>query len=137
MCSFFTCSAEFQSIVDVSLKTVVDELMQDVKVRPGGSNLSGVPLAKLLPQITQMGPLLLEEPSKNRFIHIIRNLPVVEVFFTLLYANMPPSQAGELYFYVKVICSFDGCMNVKDSFLKSFNTLSKITKDVKIVEWKL
>lgn len=84
-------SAEFQSIVDVSLKTVVDELMQDMKVRPGGSNLSGVPLAKLLPQIAQMGPLLLEEPGKNRFIHIIRNLPVVEVFFTLLYANMPPS----------------------------------------------
>jgi len=29
------------------------------------------------------------EPSKNRFLQIIRDLPEVKLFFTLLYANMP------------------------------------------------
>lgn len=55
----------------------------------GGSVMSGIPLAKLLPQIAQMCPLLFEEPSKNQFIQVIKNLPEVELFFTLLYANMP------------------------------------------------
>lgn len=85
-------SSEFGSIVDISLKTVVDALMEDIKVEPGENNLlTGVPLAKLLPQVAGFGPLLLEEPSQNRFIQIIRNIPQVEVFFTLLYANMPSS----------------------------------------------
>ena len=55
----------------------------------GGSVTTGLPLARVLPQIAQMCPLLLEEPSKNQFIKIIRNIPEVEPFFTLLYANMP------------------------------------------------
>ncbi|THG13345.1 hypothetical protein TEA_026143 [Camellia sinensis var. sinensis] len=85
-------SAEFGNVVDISLKTVVDELMEDIKVQLGEGNLSsGMPLAKLLPRIAQFSPLLLEEPSKNRFIQIIRNIAEVELFFTLLYANMPTS----------------------------------------------
>lgn len=85
-------SAEFGNVVDISLKTVVDALMEDMKVQLGEGNLSsGIPLAKLLPRIAQFSPLLLEEPSKNRFIQIIRNIAEVELFFTLLYANMPTS----------------------------------------------
>jgi len=42
-----------------------------------------------LPQVAQMCPLLLEEPRKNQFIQIIKNIQEVELFFTLLYANMP------------------------------------------------
>ncbi|KAL8132652.1 peroxisome biogenesis protein 3-1-like [Apium graveolens] len=84
-------SDEFRSILDVSLKAVVDELVQDMKNQPGSINITGVPLAKLLPKVAHMGPLLLQEPSKNKFIHIVRNLPVAEVFFTLVYANTPPS----------------------------------------------
>ncbi|XP_059640811.1 peroxisome biogenesis protein 3-2-like [Cornus florida] len=83
-------SADFGNIVDISLKTVVDALMEDIKVVCGEANLlSGMPLAKLLPRIAQMDPLLLEEPSKNRFIQIIQTIPEVQLFFTLLYANMP------------------------------------------------
>ncbi|KAK2991734.1 hypothetical protein RJ640_007438 [Escallonia rubra] len=85
------CGAEFGHIIDISLKTIVDELMEDIKVQFAESNMIlGMPLAKLLPRLGQMG--LLEEPSRNRFIQIIRDLPEVDVFFTLLYANMPTSE---------------------------------------------
>ena len=70
---------------------MLDALVVDMGARSGGSLTSGMPLAKLLSLVTQMGPLLLDEPSKNRFIQIIQSNPEVEIFFTLLYANMPPS----------------------------------------------
>ncbi|GAA0140391.1 hypothetical protein LIER_01748 [Lithospermum erythrorhizon] len=70
-------SAEFGSVVHISVKTAIGE-----------SNLmSGLPLAKVLPRIAQMGKLLLEEPNRNRYIHVIHNIPEVEVFFTLLYSS--------------------------------------------------
>ncbi|KAL6973594.1 peroxisomal membrane protein pex32 [Sarracenia purpurea var. burkii] len=84
-------SAEFVNIIDISLKTVVNALMDDFKVQREGSLLSGIPLARLLPRIAQISPLLLEEPSKNRFIQIIQSIPEVELFFTLLYTNTPTS----------------------------------------------
>ena len=66
---------------------MVEEIMG---VQVGDGSLSSMMvLAKLLPRVAQMGPLLLEEPSKNRFIQIIHKEPEVEFFFTLLYANMP------------------------------------------------
>ncbi|KAF9625597.1 hypothetical protein IFM89_024370 [Coptis chinensis] len=82
-------SAEFGNVMEVSLRSVVDALMNDVGLQSGGNPSSGVPLAKLLPRIAQMGPLLLEDPSNNRFIRIIQSLPEVELFYTLLYANTP------------------------------------------------
>lgn len=87
---FSFCSAEFASIIEISLKAVVDALVELIwtKFREG-SVTTGLPLARLLPQVAQMCPLLLEEPSKNQFIHIIKNIQEVELFFTLLYANMP------------------------------------------------
>lgn len=68
----------------------MDDLVQDMKDQHGDINSSGVPLARLVPKVAQMGPLLLEEPSNNKYIQIVRNLPVAEVFFTLLYADTPP-----------------------------------------------
>ncbi|THG22791.1 hypothetical protein TEA_012496 [Camellia sinensis var. sinensis] len=60
-------SAEFGNMVDVSLNTAVDALMEDIKAHLGeGNSLPGIPLAKLLPRLAQISPLLLEEPSKNR-----------------------------------------------------------------------
>ncbi|KAI7985266.1 Peroxisome biogenesis protein 3-2 [Camellia lanceoleosa] len=83
-------SAEFGNMVDVSLNTAVDALMEDIKAHLGeGNSLPGIPLAKLLPRLAQISPLLLEEPSKNRFIQIIQTIPEVELFFTLLYSKMP------------------------------------------------
>ncbi|KAL8188609.1 hypothetical protein R6Q57_029897 [Mikania cordata] len=81
-------SYEFGNILEMSLRKVVDGLMEDMKLQFGDENL---PLAKLLPRVAQISPLLLEEPSRNKFIEIIQNIPQVDVFFTLLYTNMPTS----------------------------------------------
>ncbi|GAV80570.1 Peroxin-3 domain-containing protein [Cephalotus follicularis] len=85
-------SAGFGSVAEISLKAVLGGLIEDMGVQAeGGSLASGMPLAKLLPRIVQMCPHLLDEPSKNRFIQIIQSVPEVELFFTLLYANLPTS----------------------------------------------
>lgn len=89
--SFFRCSAEFGNVVEISLKAVLDALMEDVAAQSGGSLTSGILLIKLLPRVAQMGPLLLGDPSKNQFIQSIQSVPEVELFFTLLYANMSAS----------------------------------------------
>ncbi|XP_076948213.1 peroxisome biogenesis protein 3-2-like [Bidens hawaiensis] len=83
-------SSEFGNILEMSLRNVVDGVMEDMK---GNGNLpaGGLPLAKLLPRVAQISPLLLEEPSRNKFTQIIQNIPQVEVFFTLLYTNMSTS----------------------------------------------
>lgn len=71
----------------------VDGLMDEMEasVAGGSSRTSGIPLARLVPRVAQMGLLLLEDPIKSRFIKTIRGIPEVEIFFTLLYANMPTS----------------------------------------------
>ncbi|KAL3512198.1 hypothetical protein ACH5RR_024915 [Cinchona calisaya] len=78
-------SAEFGNVLDISLKVLVDALAEEIDIQ------SAIPLAKLLPRIAQMGQILLEEPSRQRYIQIIKNIPEVELFFTLLYSSMPPS----------------------------------------------
>ncbi|KAF2309065.1 hypothetical protein GH714_000316 [Hevea brasiliensis] len=83
-------SAEFGKVVEISLKAIVDALVADVAAESGGGSLaSGMPLARLLPRVAQMGPLLFNELNQNRFIQIILSVSEVELFFTLLYANMP------------------------------------------------
>lgn len=88
---FFSFSAEFGSVVEKSLKAVLDALVEDMAAQSGGSLTSGMLLAKLLPRVAQMGPILLNDPSDNRFIQIIQSSPEVELFFTLIYTNMPTS----------------------------------------------
>lgn len=84
-------SDDFRRIVDISLKKVVNGLVEEVEQSSGGSSpSSGVPLAKLLPQVAHLGLELLEEPSQSKYLQIISSTPEVELFFTLLYANMPP-----------------------------------------------
>ncbi|KAK4486105.1 hypothetical protein RD792_008773 [Penstemon davidsonii] len=83
-------SAEFSNIVDISLRTVVSELLKDLSFHCGENNLSsGMPLAKLVPRIAQTSQLLLQESNRNRYIQIIRRIPEVELFFTLLYSSTP------------------------------------------------
>ncbi|KAL1355252.1 peroxisome biogenesis protein 3-2 isoform X1 [Arachis hypogaea] len=83
-------SAEFGSIIEICMKVVVNEVVEQMGAKfRGGSIATGLPLARVLPQVAQMCPLLLEEPSKNQFIRIIKCIPEVEPFFTRLYANMP------------------------------------------------
>ncbi|XP_058091579.1 peroxisome biogenesis protein 3-2-like isoform X2 [Magnolia sinica] len=82
-------SDDFRNVAKISLKKVVDGLMEEVEMQSKSGPSLGVPLAKLLPRVAQLGTRLLEEPSQNSFIQIIRSLPEVELFYTLLYANMP------------------------------------------------
>lgn len=76
-------SAEFGNILEVSLKVVVEAMAEEIDIQ------SAIPLAKLLPRIAQMGQILLEEPNRQRYIQIIRSIPDVELFFTVLYSSMP------------------------------------------------
>ncbi|OMO57877.1 peroxisome biogenesis protein 3-2 [Corchorus capsularis] len=85
-------SAEFSSVVEISLKAVVNALVEENGFQSGGGSLTtGTPLAKLLPRIAQICPSLVVEPSKNRYIQTIQSVPEVGLFFTLLYANMSTS----------------------------------------------
>ncbi|XVF09510.1 hypothetical protein REPUB_Repub07fG0099400 [Reevesia pubescens] len=85
-------SAEFGSIVEISLKAVVNALVEEKGFQSGGGSLTlGMPLARVLPRIAQICPSLVEEQSKNQFIQIIQSVPEVGLFFTLLYANMSTS----------------------------------------------
>ncbi|XP_042376672.1 peroxisome biogenesis protein 3-1-like [Zingiber officinale] len=87
-------SQDFGKIVDISLKKVVEVLVNDISVQVPGTSSVGVPLAKLLPQITRLSLPLLDEPRRNKFVQVIQNLPEVELFYTLLYANMPTDSNG-------------------------------------------
>ncbi|CAK7349629.1 unnamed protein product [Dovyalis caffra] len=83
-------SAEFGKIMGISLKVAVDALVDDMEAQcqsTGASLTSGMPLAKLLSRVLQIVPSLLHEASQNQIIQSIRNVPEVELFFTLLYAN--------------------------------------------------
>ncbi|KAK4414213.1 Peroxisome biogenesis protein 3-2 [Sesamum alatum] len=83
-------SAEFGNIVDISLRRLVDIVLEDLSIHCGENNLTtGMPLARLLPRIAHMGQLLLTESNRNRYIQIIRSIPEVELFFTLLYSSTP------------------------------------------------
>ncbi|MED6122123.1 hypothetical protein PIB30_036828 [Stylosanthes scabra] len=86
----FSFSAEFGCIFKVYVNMVVDVVVEQMGAKfRGGSIATGLPLARVLPQVAQICPLLLEEPSKNQFIKIINCIPEVEPFFTRVYANMP------------------------------------------------
>ncbi|XP_058088257.1 peroxisome biogenesis protein 3-2-like isoform X2 [Magnolia sinica] len=82
-------SDDFRNMAETSLQKVLAGLMEEVGTHVEGNPVLGVPLAKLLPHVARLGPQLLEEPNQNRYIQIIRSLPEVELFYTLLYANMP------------------------------------------------
>ncbi|KAM6568162.1 hypothetical protein CsatB_016147 [Cannabis sativa] len=81
-------SAKFTNVAEVALKSVVNELIKEIGFQCGEDNLStGMPLARLLARVTHVGPILLDEPSKNKFIEAIKNEPEVEMLFTALYSN--------------------------------------------------
>ncbi|XP_072989819.1 peroxisome biogenesis protein 3-1-like [Typha latifolia] len=82
-------SPDFKNIALISLEKVVDMLIENISALGGPIPPSGIPLAKLLPRVAQLSLPLLEEPSSNKFVPIIRNLPEVELFYTFLYANIP------------------------------------------------
>ena len=72
--------------MEISLSRVMDQLIEDLRVELGNP-ISSIPLARLLPRVAQLSPLLLEEPIKNKYIQVIRALPEIDLFFKLLYAN--------------------------------------------------
>ncbi|KAL4179216.1 hypothetical protein AMTRI_Chr13g118910 [Amborella trichopoda] len=82
-------SDDFSRVAEIALKNVTDGVMEEVRPHFDGGSSNGIPLAKILARVAQLSSDLLEEPSRNRYIHIIRSLPEVELFYRLLYANMP------------------------------------------------
>ncbi|KAG8651643.1 peroxisome biogenesis protein 3-2 [Manihot esculenta] len=85
-------SAEFGRVVEISLKVMVEAVVADMGAESSGGSLAlGMPLARLLPRVAQMGPSLFDESNRNRLFQILRSVSEVELFFTLLYANMPTS----------------------------------------------
>lgn len=83
-------SAEFADIVDISLRAVVDVVLEDLSIHCGENNLmSGMPLARLVPRIAHIAQQLLTESSRSRYLQMIRTIPEVELFFTVLYSSTP------------------------------------------------
>ncbi|XP_071724711.1 peroxisome biogenesis protein 3-2-like [Rutidosis leptorrhynchoides] len=82
-------SAEFGNVVEVSLKAMVDGLIEEMERQSEGNfNIgSGMPLAKILPRLVQICPSILNRPGENPFLQIIKDVQEVEIFFTLLYGN--------------------------------------------------
>lgn len=92
MAIFIPCSAEFGRVVEISLKVMVEAVVADMGAESSGGSLAlGMPLARLLPRVAQTGPSLFDESNRNRLFQILRSVSEVELFFTLLYANMPTS----------------------------------------------
>jgi len=84
---FSCCSNDFSNVAEISLKCFAVALVEEMETQTGLA--TGMQLAKLLPQIEKTMPEISAEPEKNRFLQLIRDLPEVKLFFTLLYANMP------------------------------------------------
>lgn len=85
------CSDDFKNIMERSLRKIADMVIEDLAAQTGiPSPPSGLPLATLLPRVAHLSSPLLEEPNKNKHIQMIRSMPEVELFYTFLYANMPP-----------------------------------------------
>ncbi|KAH0920920.1 hypothetical protein HID58_020938 [Brassica napus] len=83
-------STEFTDIVEISLKCFTDALVEEMETQSiSGGLATGMPLAKMLPQIEKTIPVIIAEPGKNQFLQLIRDMSEVQVFFTLLYASMP------------------------------------------------
>ncbi|XP_031476861.1 peroxisome biogenesis protein 3-2-like [Nymphaea colorata] len=87
-------SDEFSKVVDISLREMVNGLMEQMEMQvyanaSAASSSSGVPLVKLVPRIIELCNHLLEEPSKNTFIHRIQSLPELDVFCKVLFAGAP------------------------------------------------
>ena len=72
--------------MEISLRKGVDLLVEEMKVAQGSE---AIPLAKLLPRVAQLSTPLLEEPTSNKFIQLLKNAPEVQLFYTFLYADIP------------------------------------------------
>ncbi|KAL0397313.1 UNVERIFIED_CONTAM: Peroxisome biogenesis protein 3-2 [Sesamum calycinum] len=67
-------SAEFANIVDISLRRLVNGVLEDLSIHCGENNLAtGMPLARLLPRIAHMGQLLLTESNRNRKVIVVES----------------------------------------------------------------
>ncbi|CAN6195526.1 unnamed protein product [Urochloa humidicola] len=84
-------SDDFRNIMERSLRKIAEMMIEDLVAQNGiPSPPSGLPLVKLLPRVAHLSSPLLEEPNKNKHIQMIQSIPEVELFYTFLYANMPP-----------------------------------------------
>ncbi|KAF3339704.1 peroxisome biogenesis protein 3-2-like protein [Carex littledalei] len=77
---------DFGRIMDIAMKKAVELLIDEM-----GAEISGtapLALAKLLPRVSQMSIPLLAEPENNKLISTLLRVPEIEVFYTLVYADL-------------------------------------------------
>lgn len=65
-----------------AVELLIDEMGEEI------SRTTPLALAKLLPRVSQMSIPLLAEPENNKLISTLLSVPEIEVFYTLVYADL-------------------------------------------------
>ncbi|KAI5084455.1 hypothetical protein GOP47_0000624 [Adiantum capillus-veneris] len=89
-------SQEFKEVLAASFETVLDGVMEEFEAIFEGGQGGRVPLAKLLPPVSGIGVLLLEQPDENRFVKSITNLEEVQSFCVSVYSASRAQQEADL-----------------------------------------
>lgn len=79
-------SQELKDVLATSFETVLDGVMDDFESLFEDAVGGRVPLAKLLPPVSGIAVLLLEQADENRFIHAITDLQEVQAFCASVYS---------------------------------------------------
>jgi peroxin-3 len=72
--------------MDIAMKKAIELLIDELGAEISGS--ASLALAKLLPRVSQMSIPLLAEPENNKLISSLRCVPEIEVFYTIVYADL-------------------------------------------------
>ena len=62
-------------------------MIEDFDQMYQGREEVGIPLAKIVPQVANMGALLLEEGDENKFIQLLTSLPQLQSFCAAVYSH--------------------------------------------------
>lgn len=79
-------SNEFREVLMLSLNAVLEGVMEEFDEIYQGRGITSIPLAKLLPPVSTLGSLLLEQPSENRFIQMIASTQHLQSFCATVYS---------------------------------------------------
>ena len=66
---------------------ILNRIIEDFNEMYQGREEAGIPLVKLVPQVANMGVLLLEEGDENRFIQLLTSLPQLQSFCAAVYSH--------------------------------------------------
>ncbi|KAJ4771120.1 hypothetical protein LUZ62_019066 [Rhynchospora pubera] len=77
---------DFGKVMNIAIEKAVELLIDEMS--PEVTGTAPLALAKLLPRVSQMSIPLLAEPENNELISTLRRIPEIEVFYTLVYADL-------------------------------------------------